>query len=69
MRRENQQRRTLKKVAITTDFTVEIPDHVDPNEITFEIDLATVRVDHMSDGPIPGAKVLSYCTQEYFGEE
>jgi hypothetical protein len=60
----------MNTVTITIDFTVEIPDHIDPDSLRFEIPIEDVRVDHCVDedsiAPLPGARVTGYCTQEYF---
>ena len=55
----------MKNVTLTVDVVVEIEDAVEPNDVTFDIDLEKIR-------PMVGNKyvgrTLGYCTQEYVGE-
>ncbi len=55
----------MKKLTLTVDVVVEIEDAVEPNDVTFDIDLEKIR-------PMVGNKyigrTLGYCTQEYVGE-
>src|SRR4051794_4212025 len=55
----------MNKVTLTVEIVVEIEDYVEPNDVTFDIDLEKIR-------PMVGNKyvgrILGYCTQEYVGE-
>ena len=55
----------MKKGTLTVDVVVEIEDYVEPNDVTFDIDLENIR-------PMLGNKYVGrtsgYCTQEYVGE-
>ncbi len=54
-----------KKVTLTVDVVVEIEDDVEPNDVTFDIDLEKIRP--MISNKYVG-RTLGYCTQEYVGE-
>ena len=55
----------MKKVTLTVEVVVEIEGDVEPNDVTFDIDLENIR-------PMLGNKYVGrtsgYCTQEYVGE-
>jgi hypothetical protein len=53
----------MKTVDIMVEFRVSIPDDSDPDSITFDIPMESVRVD--SDQQHGVGKLVSYCTQEY----
>ncbi len=53
----------MRTVDIMVEFRVSIPDDVDPDSITFDIPVESVRVD--SNSIMGVGKLLSYCTQEY----
>jgi hypothetical protein len=55
----------MKKVTLTVDVVVEIENAVDPNQVTFDIDLEKIRL--MVGNKYVG-RTLGYCTQEYVGE-
>src|SRR6185369_8587254 len=52
----------MKKVTLTVDVVVEIEDDVEPNDVTFDIDLEKIRP--MICNKYVG-RALGYCTQEY----
>src|SRR5438093_13315217 len=55
----------MKTITLTVDVVVEIEDDVEPNDVTFDIDLEKTR-------PMLGnryiGRTLGYCTQEYCDE-
>lgn len=54
----------MKTLTISVDFVVSVPEGIEPNDITFDIPIESVRVDSLTDGE--GIGVLTgYCTQEY----
>ncbi len=55
----------MKTVLIMVEFTVDIPDNIDPNEVTFEIPLDAIRVDSWLEDKHDIGKVIAYETQEY----
>ncbi len=51
----------MKRVIQTVEFTVEIPDDVDPETLTIEFPLGLTFV-HDSHGPLVNATITGYTT-------
>lgn len=51
-----------KKIVISVDLEAEVPVGAFTDPITLDLDVAVIRIDG-EDGPLPGAKVTGYTTQ------
>jgi hypothetical protein len=56
--------RTLKTIAVTVEFDLEVPKDVEGEDITFSIPLEQIVV-HGLNGPIIEASAKGYTTQQY----